>query len=369
MSDSKDYQSLVKIEKHPGFFKNPTSQKIYWRGTIKGRAFKRATYTTKITEAKKTIDEFILSLSADNLDRAKRERAGIRNHRIEAVWNELVAARISTKAEATRVVYEKEWRLKLKPFWGELNLSDVTKTKIAEFENWFLATFPGKSFFNTGKCLNMLLNYLHAEGYTSKRYKVRDLEAYIAAKAKKKKPGRVYSDEEVGRLLEHMTGVRGKLALLLLTDTGARKMEVLSARLEHLDLKAKTIELWSDKNKKWRKVPLTLRVVDLAREVLAQGTGSAYLFPMATDPMRHMSGQLFDKDWITAKRGAKIEGRARVHDLRHTFATKTARDGWPIPIACLVLDMSVKVYIKTYVHLDENDIKNWMQKTFDGDRA
>lgn len=369
MSTSKDYQSLIKIEKHPGFFKNEISQKIYWRGTIKGRAIKHATGTTKITEAKKVIEDFRLSLTADNLDRAKRERAGIVNPRLEVLWNEMIAARSADKSEATRVVYEKEWRLKLKPFWGEKNLNDVTQATVIEFENWFLKEFPKKSYFNTGKCLAMLLNYLHSEGYVQKKFKRRKLDAFIAGQAKKKKVFRVYKDAELTRILGAMPDVRDKLALTLLIDTGARKMEILSRKWEDLDLDAGHISIWSDKNSQWRKVPLTKRIASLARELFARGVTSEYMFPMVTDPMRHISGQLFDKAWVEAKAGARIQDRARIHDIRHTFATKTARDGWPIPVACAVLDMSTKVYISTYVHINEDDIKGWIRKTFEGSKA
>ncbi len=369
MSMSRDYQSLQKIDKHPGFFKNEVSQKIYWRGTIRGRAFKKATGTTKITEAKKIVEDFRLALTTDNLDKAKRERIGIVNPSLEVLWHELIRGREATKSRATLVVYEKEWRLKLKPFWGEKNLGDISQSTLTEFENWFLKEFPNRSYFNTGKCLTMLLNYLHSEGYLSKKYKTRKLDTFIAGSMKKKKVFRVYSDAELRKILEAMPTQLSKLALALLMDTGARKMEILSLKWEDIDLSGPHASIWSDKNDNWRKVPLTKRTASLLRETFGQGISSEFIFPMVTDPLRHISGQLFDKDWKTAKESAKIQGRARVHDLRHTFATKTARDGWPIPIACAVLDMSTKVYISTYVHIDENDIKNWIRKTFDGGKA
>lgn len=365
---AKGYQSLVKVDKHPGYFKNEVSQKIYWRGTIRGKPIKKACGTTKINEARKIIDEFRLSLTSENLDRAKREKVGIVNPSLISLWNEMISARSSDKADNTLRVYEKEWRIKLEPFWGAKNLNDISSKSIASFEDWYLKTFPGKVYFQTRKHLNMLLNYLHEQGYIKKKYKTRPLDKFIDAKIKRPKAFRIYTRHEMAALISSIETDLYKLALMLYFDTGARKMEILSRKWEDFEFQSGYLKIWSDKNKEWRNVPLTKRCKKLAQQILDSAT-SEFVFPMVTMSSRHISGQYFDKAWVEAKRLAKIKGRARVHDTRHTFASATARDGWPIPIACQILDMSVKVYISTYVHTDQNDAKNWIMKSFDKETA
>ena len=77
-----------------------------------------------------------------------------------------------------------------------------------------------------------------------------------------------------------------------------------------------------------------------------------------------MPSQVFDKAWVSIKRSARIKGKARVHDIRHTFATKTARDKWPIPHATKILDMSADVYMATYVHITTDDIREYLDSSF-----
>lgn len=92
---------------------------------------------------------------------------------------------------------------------------------------------------------------------------------------------------------------------------------------------------------------------------------SGYIFPQLSDTSKHIMGQYFDKDWIRTKREAKLRGRARIHDIRHTFATQTARDNWPTAVACTVLDMSAKEYMKTYVHINDKDMAGWLAGSFE----
>lgn len=150
------YGALKKIPQHPGYWVDPISEIIYWRGTIKGKKFKRSTGAKKITHAKRFVDEFILSLTKDNITRAKRDGAGIVNPSLTSLWNEMIE-----------------------------------------------------------------------------------------------------------------------------------------------------------------------------------------------------------------EREAKLRGRARIHDIRHTFATQTARDNWPTAVACTVLDMSAKEYMKTYVHINDKDMAGWLTGSFE----
>src|SRR5690606_9198079 len=132
--------------------------------------------------------------------------------------------------------------------------------------------------------------------------------------------------------------------------TGARKMEILSNTWESFEESEQRLLIWSDKNKDWRKVPLTDVAFNALKAWRDEAPYSEFMFPMKTDSSRHVSGQIFDKIWNDAKKKAGIKGRARVHDMRHTFATRTAKDRWPVKAALSVLDMSERIYIGTYTH-------------------
>ena len=100
-----------------------------------------------------------------------------------------------------------------------------------------------------------------------------------------------------------------------------------------------------------------------AFQIQKQFTDSVWVFPMPSDPTRHISSQVFDKVWFKCRSLAGVTGR--YHDLRHTFATKTAEDGWPPVVACEVLDQSLAIYQKTYCKPSQESKTKWMLKTFD----
>lgn len=357
--------TLVKIPKHDNFWLDPKSELIYWRKTIKGRRIKKATGTKKISEAKKMIEDFELSLTSDSFKKAKREKIGIKNPRIESIWNDLIDERAAQKAEATRRGYGVSWNVKLKPFWGEKHISDVNERTIRAYENWYLKEFPGMVFFNARKHLKMLLTYMKREGYLSEALSVTDLDTDVINRLyKRKKPFRIYSDKEQKDLMENAVNLETQLALTAYFDTGMRKMELLSRKWEDVDFKKKLINVWSQKNKKWREVPITPRFEKLLHEHKREVELSVFIFPAKRDPLTHTSPQVFDNSWLATKRLIGLRGRARIHDIRHTFATRTAQDGWPIPVACKVLDMSAVEYMRTYVHINEKDIRGWMTRSF-----
>lgn len=359
---AENWGGLKKIDGHPGYSVDPKSGIIYWRGTIRGKHLKISTRETQISKAKGFIGDYLLELNSDNFDKARREQKGVADHRIEDVFNECVQERSPTRSESTVKRYPAIWRIDLAPFWGSMSVSELTAKNVAAFENWYVDRFPGKVFFMARKNLIMLINYAHREGYIHKKLKVTDLDKTLN-KFKKKKHFRVYTNQEQKALLKATDGSYAHAALVMYFDTGMRKMELLNRKLSDVDFKAKTIQVWSQKNKIWRNIPLTKRAIEVLK-ARAKDLKGDYLFPMKSKD-EPMSGQLFDKAWIDAKRLAGIGGKSRVHDIRHTFATTTARDGWPIPIACAVLDMTPSVYIGTYVHITPEDIQKHMRRSFE----
>jgi integrase len=356
--------TLVRL-KHAYYWLDPKSGLIYWRKTIKGRRIKKSTGTTKITEAKRIIEEFELSLTSSDFTKDRREKLGIKTPRLETIWSDLMDERAPKSADTTIQGYGVSWRVKMSPFWGEKHVSDMTEKNVKSFEAWFMKEFPTMVFFNTGKHLRMLINYMVREGYLQKKLEVSNLDKeVINAKYKKKKPYRIYTEMEQENLLEAATNLETRVCLVAYFDTGMRKMELLSRAWDNVDFKKNVFNTWSQKNKQWREVPMSPRLKSALREHQKVSLDSKYIFPAKRNLETHVASQVFDKQWVATKRLAGIRGRARVHDIRHTFATKTSEDGWPIKVACEVLDMSVDVYMRIYVHTNEKDKFTWMNRSF-----
>jgi integrase len=360
--------NLVRVdpEKYPGYFRDPHTNIIYYRKRIGGRNFKISTRTQKISEAKRFVDEFMIGLKREDL--LKKYEQEVIDPLIRDLWFACIAERFATSGEATKVRWGTVWRIDLSPFWGSKHASELTEQNVRKYEEWFLKNRPGKIFFSANKYLRMLINYAHRMGHIRKKVLVQNLDKKIDTLARRKTAFRVYKEEEQKALIENAVNERTRCALILFFDTGARKMEVLKIKKDQIDFNLSVLNLWSDKNRKWRKIPMTSRVKEALKTLCQLSFDSEYLFPMATDKCRHLAGQIFDRDWVKTKRKAKLLGRARLHDCRHTFATKCAHDAWPIKEACDVLDMTPRVFLQTYCHSDFSKITSLLIRSFDNNK-
>lgn len=362
MNAKKNYSNYGAMPKHPNFYQNPDSKKIIFKKNISGRTVKIACRTTLISEAKTFVDQELIRHYSANPQEEIRRKKGVLNSTIAEIWSDLMDERKASSEVSTMKGYNSSWVYGIAPFWKNLTAREVTPVMVSRFENWYLKEHSERVFFNTQKHAGMLFRYMQKHGYISQVPEIRDLDEIIIKKTKKKKVGRVYTDDEISRLLNNAVTNSARLAIMIYRYMGCRKMEVLKSERKHWNLKDGIATIWSYKNKNWREVPIPTAVTKELKEHLKREPESPYLFCMDTDPERHTSSQVFDKSWVRTKIAAKIENAteanaARVHDLRHTFATWTALSNWPITLACKVLDMSVLEYSRTYVHLSNEDVR------------
>ena len=109
----------------------------------------------------------------------------------------------------------------------------------------------------------------------------------------------------------------------LLVLTGLRKLELLRARWEDVDLGRGTLRLPETKAGTPRHVPLSREALETIRAI-PRMLGNPYLFPSPTKS----GAPLFDlkKPWKRVREVAECPD-LRVHDLRHSVATWLAEDG------------------------------------------
>lgn len=368
MAKRSSYGDLVKIEKHPYYFENPISKKIIYRKSVNGTPVKISTGVTSISEAKKIVDLKLIELFAANPAQAKREKKGIKTPLVKDVWQELMDERSPQRHKHTVDGYWKEWNHGFGDFFKSKTVAHINDGLIRSFENWYLANKGERTFFNTHKYLTMLLRYCEQKGYIKPpRPTVNDLDEVIRTKTKKEDVGRVYTDDEVTGILKNSLSYC-ETAIYFGRYLGMRKMEILTMEWRLINFKDKTMKVWSMKNKKWREVPLPEWLVDNLKDWKEVCGSDKWLFPAAETEGAHISSQVFDKAWKRAQKHAgisnwNVKNAARFHDLRHTFATQTAIDGWPILLACEMLDMSVEEYQKTYAHVGSFDIRKAMNKS------
>lgn len=158
--------------------------------------------------------------------------------------------------------------------------------------------------------------------------------------------------------------------VIVLIDTGARLSEALDLIWDNVNLDSPnqaSITLLKTKNGLPRRIPLTSRATNLllaikkARKDLnlpvflyhAPGTPEAV-------PFRNPHGA-----WNTALRKSGVETNIRIHDLRHTFASRLVSKGVPIfDVSKLLGHKSISMTMR-YAHLTPLAFENAIKKLED----
>jgi integrase/recombinase XerD len=218
------------------------------------------------------------------------------------------------------------------------------------------------------------LDWLHSEGYAedslkgsrsaiSQYWQVMDVdgdnpvdgivESWTTKSDKEKatREKRYYlTREQVADLIENVPEptTRNEIVVKLLYQTGCRRSELATIRVEDVDREGRTITVWDEKDDEPRVVayqpsldtPLSVWL-DVKRPQVHGAGESPYLLP--TRQSEHISGETIRKVVKTAAENAGIQdsygedakGRERAlitpHVLRHTHAVHAAENGVPAP--------------------------------------
>jgi integrase len=161
---------------------------------------------------------------------------------------------------------------------------------------------------------------------------------------------RVITFEEQAAYLSETSQPLRDIAKIML-DTGMRPEEVFRMRVENIDFKQKTIFNPFGKTKAARRtIPLTDDVLSLlsGRVKEAAEIGTPFVFSSPYDALKPI-GSVKKAHKAAAKR-AKISGRVRLYDLRHTFATRAVASGADLPTLSALLGHASILMTMRYVH-------------------
>jgi integrase len=144
------------------------------------------------------------------------------------------------------------------------------------------------------------------------------------------KVARVLTIQELQRLADALNNYENKRAadaVRLIMLTGSRKAEAFTAQWSKIDLNE---GIWTKpsahtKQKREEHVPLSAMAVDFLKVMKADGMpGVDWVFPgnIEGKPITDVK-----KAWATILKRAKIDGAVRIHDLRHTYASRLVSSG------------------------------------------
>jgi integrase len=146
----------------------------------------------------------------------------------------------------------------------------------------------------------------------------------------------------------------------LMIQQGCRPEEFLELRKESVDLIGRWMYVVSGKTKAAR------RRLKLTRESVAilssrSSVPGPFVFPSPLNSQRHRGPTWrVHSEVLNAIRGKRNASDFVVYDLRHTFATRAAKDGMPIAVLAATLGHANIRSVMKYVHIDAGHIDEAM---------
>ena len=238
-------------------------------------------------------------------------------------------------------------RTQLLPAFGAQRLDEIGRLAVHEWFDRYSETAPAGAN-RTLDILRQIFSYAIECGHVDSN------PARGVRHNPRPKVTRFLSRDEVGRVHAALDAHRGRgsgrqqaaiIRLLLLT--GCRKSELV--HLGWNEVNGDVLRLADSKTG-----PRTVFLSMAARALIARQprTDSPYVFPSLKDGSRPRSGEL--SLWRKVRREARIED-ARLHDLRHTFASHAVMRRVPLPVLSHLLGHSRDRMALRYAHVSDRD--------------
>jgi integrase len=212
-----------------------------------------------------------------------------------------------------------------------------------------------KTFFDFAKTLTALMNYAYTNRDCTHKFSLPNPDKDHHPTFK------VYTKQEIAKLWK-VSGSRLRDQLVLSYECGLRLREALKLELARVNFKTGEAHFGPQHVKTGSKTgrgrtivltPLALERLQGRVEILKKKFNSPYFFPSRFDPQKPQHDN--KGAWRKAKADAKIFGRARWHDLRHTAITEALRAGKPIFQVSQYFGVSVRTIERVYAHLIAKD--------------
>jgi integrase len=256
---------------------------------------------------------------------------------------------VPRKRPSTQRVYQQQIRADILPALSRGKVAAVTHADVDAFHHRLSARAPTHAN-RTLAVLSKMFSLAIRWGWRT------DNPCRGIERNQEQKRHRYLSGAELKRLtkaLDELEDQGAANAVRLLLLTGARRGELLAAKWADIDLDG---EVWikpgaTTKQRTEHRVPLSA----VACQLLAKMRGQAdteWLFPARGGGHRpHINGA-----WIELRKAAKIPD-ARLHDLRHTYATALASSGLGLPVIGALLGHTTAQTTLRYSHLMDDPLR------------
>jgi len=353
----KDY--FITDEELPGFSLRvlPSGRKnftLQYRAGTKTRRFNLGSYGILTPEAARAKATGILAAVREGKDPAGERLAILQAPTLRDLAKRFMEDYCAHRVKpSTKDRYAQLLDTYILPKLGHRRLLDITRADIVD-----LHTGLAKKKSTANRMLavvSLLFNLAETWGW----YENRSNPARRIVKYKEQKRERFLTAEELRRLGETLVMAENArlishhalAAFKLLILTGARCSEIQTCKWEYVDMDAALIRL-PDSKTGAKFIHLGATAMQVLRGI-ERVEGNPYLICSAHVPSQH----IFDlqNSWQQIRRWAKLD-QVRIHDLRHTFASRAVAMGMTLPVIGRLLGHTQTQTTDRYAHLAVNPI-------------
>lgn len=355
----------------PGLYRNEETGIFYARKRVGDKTPRvsldtdiESTAILKLYDAIKEMEDDARKKSLSDAEREKEEASGNANKLFRDFYQMAIEEkeRLEVRAATLRRI-NTIWKNNIEPFCGDLKPSEIIdqdRNFIDDFMKWHRKSRPGVQFINTFKYLGNVFRIM-AERGAIPFDKIPKLELpKPESRHHVSKKGRIVQDEEF-LSVHRSTAADYQLILSIAFYLGMRKMEIGSLRPEQVVLEPGEGYFFDFRHEDTKtglermvSIPefLVKRVLDCKANC-----GGYFLFPSPQDSTKAITSKSIDYAWKVAKLAAKVPGRIRFHDLRHTRATAMVSAGENPLLISTHLGMTIQTLQKRYYHLKPKDLR------------
>lgn len=242
--------------------------------------------------------------------------------------------------------YNYRVRIHLIPFFGKSYLDEITPMQIEEYRSLRLKKVKG---ITTNREL-ALLKGMFTKAIDSGLVVTNPVKKVKFISESDCQRERILTQDEERRLMDAaVSHLRPFLAIAL--NTGMRRGEILNLRWPQVDFRSRLVHVIKTKRAKNRIVPMNKTLYETLKALRAEAPGSDKVYPW-----KHVQNA-YEK----ARAGAKLDG-LRLHDLRHTFATRLIQAGVDVFTVQRILGHSTITMTMRYVHSFEPEMRAAVEK-------
>ena len=198
----------------------------------------------------------------------------------------------------------------------------------------------------------------------------------LAQPQKENKLPVVLTQQEIQRIFSHIRLFRYRACLFTIYSTGLRLNEGTHLQVKDIDSSRMLIHVHRGKGAKDRYVPLPKETLVLLRDFWKTHRNKVWIFPAPgrggagmSSADRPISNNSVQDAFRAALKESGINKKARVHTLRHSYATHLLEKGISLRLLQDYLGHSTPVSTARYAHLTQNTLhaaKNSIDNLMDG---